>query len=387
MNASLSIILNKSFFYNKKIAILFFIILSLLVFVTFFDKGFEISRGNIFLISTLCFGISISLYWLIKEKNYEFHKYSFNIDEYRLSSKKDKEKSYNEVYNKLLSEELKNINSNTSKKIDEFLSNVQNELNKNLRKLITFERFDDYFTRPKKDETTSRLFYFQYKKSLIKIIKDFIVNTNELEDISNEIISRFISELTNYKNLHFENDLGLHYDDMFAINFLEDYKKQELTNEIEHQKEILKDIKQIELKNISKTQFYKVLEKTSIDVLKVQLTKENQEELKSFVGNLFTTKIKCNLSYDSNINKLNFINSENSKLFIMVMRYLQDKTMINLYNIDLIRTLDLIIKTDSIITDSNKRISVIKSVTYQKLTPKQIKNVENILRNSKTQHT
>ena len=82
MNASLSIILNKSFFYNKKIAILFFIILSLLVFVTFFDKGFEISRGNIFLISTLCFGISISLYWLIKEKNYEFHKYSFNIDEY-----------------------------------------------------------------------------------------------------------------------------------------------------------------------------------------------------------------------------------------------------------------------------------------------------------------
>ncbi|MDM1521733.1 hypothetical protein HX088_00355, partial [Empedobacter sp. 225-1] len=291
MNAPLSILLNKSIFYNKKIAILFFISLSLLVFVTFFDKGFEISRGNFFLISTLYFGISISLYWLIKEKNYEFHKYSFNIDEYRLSSKKDKEKSYNEVYNKLLSEELKNINSNTSKKIDEFLSNVQNELNKNLRKLITFERFDDYFTRSKKDKTTSRLFYFQYKKSLIKIIKDFIVNTNELEDISNEIISRFIFELTNYKNLHFEKDLGLHYHDKFAFEFLE--------------KEKLSLIRRKKYSDINQNNITKDLFREGILKIQNQISQSN---------NLLINNIKEVIDYlKNNVTKELFI-KENSKI-------------------------------------------------------------------------
>ncbi|MDM1299847.1 hypothetical protein HXZ94_15230 [Empedobacter falsenii] len=342
MNALLSIILNKSFFYNKKIAILFFISLSLVVLVTFFDKGFETNRGDLFLITTLYFGISICLYRLIKEKNYEFQKYTFNVDEYRLSLKKDKKMSYNVIFNRLLSEDLYNIKSefSASQKIDEFLFNIQNELTMNLRKLITFERFDNYFTYSNNNKTTSKLFYFQYKKSLIKIIKDFIVNTNELEDIPNEIVSRFISELTNHKNLYFNKDLGLHYEDMFAINFLEDYKKQELTNEIEHQKEISKDIKQVELKNISKTQFYKVLEKTSIDVLKVQLTKENKEELKSYVGVFFSSEIDSEFQYKPQIKQLSFINLNNSIDFILSIKYLIKSNLIvnnmsrNMQNLD-----------------------------------------------------
>lgn len=383
MNAALSIILNKTILYNKKTAICFFISLYLVVFLTFFDKGLNTSFGNLFLILTLYISISICLFRLMKEKNYEFHKFSFNKGEYKLCSRKEKIICYNKSFNRILINKIctRDLDFYENENIRKLLLNFNNNFITELMKSITFERFNDYFINSKENKTTGELFNIQFRSSLVKIIKDFIIKTNELEDISNETISKFIQELTNIENLNFNSDNGLHYNDKFVLEFLKSYKEQQPIIQLKETNYLPKKIKQIELKRISKTQFYNVLEKTSIDVLKVKLTKENQEELKSFVGNLFTTKIKCDFSYDSNITKLNFINSDNLKLFIIVMRYLQDKTMIDLFNIDLIRTLDLIIKNDSIITDSNKRISFIKSITYQKLTPKQAKNIDNILLN------
>ena len=61
MNAPLSIILNKTILYNKKIATLFFISLYIVVFATFFDKGLNTRFGNLFLIFTLYISISICL--------------------------------------------------------------------------------------------------------------------------------------------------------------------------------------------------------------------------------------------------------------------------------------------------------------------------------------
>ena len=100
MNAPLSIILNRTILYNKKIAILFFISLYIVVFATFFDKGLNTSFGNLFLVSTLYVCISISLIKLINEKNYTFHKFSFNKDEYKFSSRKEKMICYTESFNR-----------------------------------------------------------------------------------------------------------------------------------------------------------------------------------------------------------------------------------------------------------------------------------------------
>lgn len=387
MNALLSIILNKSFFYNKKIAILFFISLSLVVLVTFFDKGFETNRGDLFLITTLYFGISICLYRLIKEKNYEFHKYSLNTNEYRLSSKKDKEKSYDEVFNRLLSEDLNNIKSsfNISNRLNEFLLDIHNELNKNLRKPITFERFNGYFIISKGNKTTGQLFYTQYRNSLIKIIKDFLIHTNELENASNDTISKFILELTKLKNLNFDSDNGLHYDDKLVFDFLKEIENSSLkkdnpskdlfTKEIKKVKKLIsslieqtlkmnteilsilkkkeskieqeniiielkKNIKQIELKNISKSKFYKILEQISIDVLNVKFTDDNKEELKSYVGVFFSSEIDCEFQYKPQIKQLSFINLNNSIDFILSIKYLIKSNLIvnnmsrNMQNLD-----------------------------------------------------
>ncbi|CAM3220391.1 hypothetical protein EMST110833_01920 [Empedobacter stercoris] len=377
-------LITNSLFCNKKRLIIAYILIFIAFLILLFIGRKEIENKIVLLIfmSTCIFGA----YKTFKINDFNYLTYNCDLKSYDYYSLKRNKICYNETFNKLL---LNKINSNelgieSTKKIDNFLLNFNNEFISKLKEDITFERFNDYFTNSKGKKTTGQLFYVQYRSSLIKIIKDIIIKTNRLEDVSNETISSFMSELTNHKNLNFDSDKGLHYDDKLVFKFLENNNKQKPT--IEQENPVSKQIKQIELKRISKTQFYKVLEKTSIDILKVQLTKENQEELKSFVGNLFTTKIKCNFSYNSNITKLNFIDSENIKPFIMAMRYLQDKTMINLFNIDLIRNLDLTIKNDSITSDSNKRISFIKSITYQKLTPKQIKNIDNILLNFQKTH-
>lgn len=377
-------LITNSLFCNKKRLIIAYILIFIAFLILLFIGRKEIENKIVLLIfmSTCIFGA----YKTYKINDFNYLTYNCDLKSYDYYSLKRNKICYHETFNKLLSDK---INSNelgivSTKKIDNFLLNFNKEFISKLKEDITFERFNDYFINSKGNRTTGQLFYTQYRNSLIKIVKDFLINTNKLEGISNENISSLMSELTNLKNLNFDSTKGLHYDDKFIIDFLENNYKQKLTTEQEYS--VSEQIKKIELKRISKTQFYKVLEKTSIDLLKVQLTKENQEELKSFVGNLFTTKIKCNFSYDSNITKLNFIDSENIKPFIMAMRYLQDKTMINLFNIDLIRTLDLTIKNDSITSDSNKRISFIKSITYQKLTPKQIKNIDNILLNLQKTH-
>ncbi|NOJ75705.1 hypothetical protein [Empedobacter stercoris] len=388
MNTPLSIFLNKTVFYNKKTAILYFISLYFLVFLIFLDKGFETNKGNLFLISILYFCISICLIKLIKQNNYTFHKFSFNTDEYKFSSRKEKMICYKESFNRLSKNNIqsKDLGYNENETINKFLLNFNNTFNKDLMRSITFERFNDYLIYSKGYRTTGQLFYTQYRSSLIKITKDFLINTNKLEDVSNETISKFINNLTTLDNLNFDSDKGLHYNDKLVFEFLENIHNQKTSIVIEQEYSIPEQIKPIKLKHISKSEFYKVLEQISIDVLNVKLTKDDKEELKSFVGMFFITESKCKFNYNSKITQLNFINSENSKLFIKILRYLQDKSMTNLYNIDLIRTLNLIIKNDSINTDSNKRINFIKSVTYQKLTPKQTKNIDAVLRSLKNKY-
>ena len=146
MNAPLSIILNKTILYNKKIATLFFISLYIVVFATFFDKGLNTSFGNLFLIFTLYISISICLIKLIKEKNYTFYKFSFNANEYKFSSRKEKMICYTESFKRLSKNNIlaRDLGYGENETINKLLINFNNYFINELMKSITYERFNDF---------------------------------------------------------------------------------------------------------------------------------------------------------------------------------------------------------------------------------------------------
>lgn len=338
MNAPLSIFLNKTVFYNKKTAILYFMSLYFLVFLIFLDKGFETNKGNLFLISTLYFCISICLIKLIKQNNYTFHKFSFNTDEYKFSSRKEKMICYKESFNRLSKNNIqaRDLGYNENETINKFLLNFNNTLNKDLIKSITFERFNDYFIKSKGNRTTGQLFYVQYRSSLVKIIKDFIIDTNELKDISNETISSFMYELTNRNNLFFDSNNGLHYNDKFVLEFLEKNNNQKT---IIQENVTISENEQLKIKDISIFNFYRILSNSIKDVCNLKLNRKENREIKSFVGLYFKSDEEGTITFEKEFQKLSFTNEGNYKNFILILKYLTELHHVEIHESKLSRIL------------------------------------------------
>lgn len=324
MNAPLSILLNKTILYNKKTAIIFFVSLYLVVFVTFFDKGLNTSFGNLFLIFTLYINISICLIKLIKENNYMFHKFSFNTDEYKFSSRKEKMICYTESFNRLSKNNIqaRDLGYDENETINKFLINFNNSFINELMKSITFERFNDFMINTECNKTTSQLFSKQYRNSLLKIIKDFIINTDYLKNASVKIKQQFIHELTNHNNLNFDSTKGLHYDDKFVIDFLEKNNNQKT---IIQENVTTYENEQLKIENISIFRFYRVISISIEEICKTKLNRKEKEELKSIIGFYFkSSKSEDILKFKKDLRNISFTNSKISKKLILILKYLTE---------------------------------------------------------------
>lgn len=338
MNAPLSILLNKTILYNKKTAIIFFVSLYLVVFVTFFDKGLNTSFGNLFLIFTLYISISICLIKLIKENNYTFHKFSFNTDEYKFSSRKEKMICYTESLNRLSKNSIqaRDLGYDENETINKFLINFNNSFINELMKSITFERFNDFMINTECNKTTSQLFSKQYRNSLLKIIKDFMINTDYLKNASDNMKQQFINELTNLKNLHFNQNKGLHYDDKFVFEFLEKNNNQKT---IIQENVTTYDNEQLKIKNISIFNFYRILSTCIKDVCNLELNRKENRELKSFVGLYFKSNKEGKITFDKKFQKLSFTNEKNYKKIILIMKHLTELHHVEIHESKLSRIL------------------------------------------------
>ena len=220
--------------------------------------------------------------------------------------------------------------------INKLLINFNNYFINELMKSITYERFNDFIINTECNKTTSQLFSKQYQNSLLKIIKDFIINTNELENISNETISSFMSELTNHKNLNFDSDKGLHYDDKFVLEFLEKNNNQKT---IIQENVTISENEQLKIKNISIFNFYRILSNSIKDVCNLKLNRKENRELKSFVGLYFKSNEEGTITFEKKFQKLSFTNEGNYKNFILILKYLTELHHVEIHESKLSRIL------------------------------------------------
>lgn len=500
-------ITNDLFFYNKKTLILFCALPFITSLITLTINGNKISIIDFFL--PICFLISGALVisQIIKAKDLKFQKFSSDKNVYVLSDKKYKKQCYNESINRISQNEITidNLHINGDKEILKFLTNFNLSFIEKLKKSITFKRFEDYLITNDSNKTSGNLFFTLYKNSLLKIINDFIIETDYLINTSDAVNQQFIHELTKLENLKFDSIKGLHYEDKFVINFFKKIKKssvakdniskeifineiskinslisqsndhlinnrKELINYLENNiskdffikenskiqnlisqsndqlinnkkefitylenyitkdlfiqenqktnhlissfkertlkknKEILsilrkhedkieqeniiqelkKNIKPIKINKISNYQFYKILEKISIDVLKVKLTKNNIEELRSFVGIFFKSDIESKFQYEPKIKQLSFINLDNSTDFIFSIKYLINSNLIEKNMSRNMQNLDKVIVENAYDTTAKNRAEIFRNnLKLINFAPEKQRNIDYILQDLK----
>lgn len=451
-------ITNDLFFYNKKTLIFFCALPFIISLITLTINGNKINIIDFIL--PICFLASGTLVisQIIKVKDLNFQKFSSDKNVYNLSSEKYKNQCYNESINRISQNEITidNLHIYEDEKILKFLTNFNLSFIEELKKSITFKRFEDYLITNDSNKTSGNLFFTLYKKSLLKIIKDFIIKTDYLKNTSDAMNQQFIHELTKLENLKFNSIKGLHYKDKFVIKFFKKIKKssvaknniskeifineiskinslisqsndqlknniskdsfiqenqkikllissfneQSLKNNIEilsilkkheekiEQEKILtklkKEIKTIKINKISKYQFYKVLEKISIDILKVELTQENKEELKSLVGIFFKSDIESKFQYEPKIKQLSFINLDNSTDFIFSIKYLINSNLIEKNMSRNMQNLDKVIVENAYDTTAKNRAEIFRNnLDLKDFAPEKQRNIDYILQDLK----
>lgn len=315
-------LITNSLFCNKKRLIIAYILFFIAFLILLFIGRKEIENKIVLLIfmSTCIFGA----YKTYKINDFNYLTYNLDSKSYDYYPLEINKISYHETFNKLISDKInsKELDIESTKKIDNFLLNFNNEFISKLKENITFERFDEYFTSINKDKTTSKLFYFQYKKSLIKIIKDFIIKTDKLENATDETISKFIRALTNQDNLKFNQKKGLHYKDKFVSKFLKKNNNQKTII----QENVTSDVnEQIKIENIPIFKFYRILTISIEEICKIQLNKNEKEELKSIIGFYFKSKKNNDiLKFKKDLQNISFTNSKISKKFILILKHLTE---------------------------------------------------------------
>lgn len=331
-------ITNDLFFYNKKTLILFCALPFITSLITLTINGNKISIIDFFL--PICFLVSGALVIsrIIKAKDLKFQKFSSDKNVYGLSSKKYKNQCYNESINRISQNEItvNNLHINEDKEISKFLTNFNLSFIEKLKKSITFERFDEYLITNNSNKTSGNLFFTLYKKSLLKIIKDFIINTDYLKNASDNTKQQFINELTNLKNLHFNQNKGLHYDDKFVFEFLEKNNNQKTTIQ---ENVTIYDNEQLKIKNISIFNFYRILSTCIKDVCNLELNRKENRELKSFVGLYFKSNKEGTITFEKEFQKLSFTNEKNYKKFILIMKHLTELHHVEIHESKLSRIL------------------------------------------------
>lgn len=314
-------ITNDLFFYNKNTLVFFCALPFIFSLIIPAINDFKINYFDIF--SSFCSLASgvLVISQILKMNDFSFQKFSYDKDVYSLNSVKNKTQCYNETFKRILLNKItsENLHVGRNNDVSDFLSNLNSHFIEELKQNITFERFNEYLITNDSNKTSGNLFYTLYRNSLSKIVKDFIIQTDYLQCISDNMKQQFIHELTNLKNLKFDSIKGLHYDDKFVIDFLENNYNQESN---EQKNSTPDEIKPIKLINISKPKFYDVLRNITIDILKVELTKENKNELKSFVGLFFKSDIESKFHFENQVKQLSFLNNYNSTDFILCIKYL-----------------------------------------------------------------
>ena len=351
-------ITNDLFFYNKKTMILFCalpFITSLIILIINVNK---ISIIDFFL--PICFLVSGALVisQIIKEKDLNFQKFSSDKNVYGLSSRKYKKQCYNESINRISQNEITvdNLHINEDKEILKFLTNFDLSFIEELKKSITFERFDEYLITNDSNKTSGNLFFTLYKKSILKIIKDFIIQTDYLKNASDNTKQQFIHELTNHNNLNFDSKKGLHYDDKFVIDFLDNNKESIISeNTIPHENE------QLKIENIPIFKFYRILTISIEEICKIQLNRNEKEELKSIIGFYFkSNKNEDVLKFKKDLRNISFTNTKISKKFILILKHLTDIHHIENHESKLSRILTLSINEKSFPREVKNRTESIR---------------------------
>lgn len=329
-------LITNSFFCNKKILIIAYIIFFIVFLILLFIGGKEIENKIVLLIfmSTCIFGA----YKTYKINDFNYLTYNLDSKLYDYYSLKKNKICYKETFNKLLLHKIESdeLDIDSTKKIDNFLLSFNNEFISRLKDNITFERFNDYFIKSKGNGTTGQLFYVQYRSSLVKIIKDFIIDTNELKDISNETISSFMYELTNRNNLFFDSNNGLHYNDKFVLEFLEKNNNQKT---IIQENVTISENEQLKIKDISIFNFYRILSNSIKDVCNLKLNRKENREIKSFVGLYFKSDEEGTITFEKEFQKLSFTNEGNYKNFILILKYLTELHYVEIHESKLSRIL------------------------------------------------
>ncbi len=329
-------LITNSLFCNKKRLIIAYILFFIVFLILLFIGRKEIENKIVLLIfmSTCIFGA----YKTYKINDFNYLTYNLDSKSYDYYPLDMNKISYHETFNKLISDKInsKELDIESTKKIDTFLLNFNNEFISKLKENITFERFNNYFINSKGNRTTGQLFYVQYRSSLVKIIKDFLIHTNELEDVSNETISKFILELINLNNLKFDSDKGLHYKDKFISKFLKKNNNQKTI--IQEDVTTYAD-EQLKIKNISIFNFYRVLSICIKDVCDLELNRKENRELKSFVGLYFKSNKKGTITFDKEFQKLSFTNEKNYKNFILILKCLTELHHVEIHESKLSRIL------------------------------------------------
>ena len=242
---------------------------------------------------------------------------------------------------------------------------------------ITFERFNDFIVNSNCNATTGKLFFNQYRNSLIKIIKDFIIKTNNLENASEYNEQLFINELTNHKNLNFDSNKGLHYNDKFVIDFLEKNNRQKT---ILQENVITSEYEQLIIKNISIFNFYRVLSNCIKDVCNIELDRKESRELKSFVGLYFKSNYEGKITFNKEFQKLSFTNNQNYKKLILILKHLTELHHIEIHESKLSRILKRCIPENSFPKSVKERTdSIRKCYRNNDLTDKQKIKINTIL--------
>lgn len=339
-------ITNDLFFYNKKTLILFCALPFITSLITLTINGNKISVIDFFLL--ICFFLvsgALVISRIIKARDLKFQKFSSDKNVYGLSSKKYKNQCYNESINRISQNEINidNLHINEDKEILKFLTNFNLSFIEELKKSISFERFDEYLITNDSNKTSGHLFFTLYKKSLLKIIKDFIINTDYLKNASDNKKQQFIHELTNLNNLYFDSKKGLHYDDKFVINFLDNNKESIIyENTIPHENE------QLKIENIPIFKFYRILTISIEEICKIQLNRNEKEELKSIIGFYFkSNKNEDVLKFKKDLRNISFTNTKISKKFILILKHLTDIHHIENHESKLSRILTLSINEKS----------------------------------------
>ena len=315
-------ITNYLFFYNKKSLILFCALPFIISLTTLAINGNKINIIDFIL--PICFLASGALVisQILKMNDFSFQKFSSDKNVYKSSSEKYKDHCYNETINRISQNEITidNLHINEDKEILKFLTNFNLSFIEELKKSITFERFDEYLITNDSNKTSGNLFFTLYKKSLLKIIKDFIINTDYLKNASDNRKQQFIQELTNLNNLYFDSKKGLHYDDKFVINFLDNNKESIIyENTIPHENE------QLKIENIPIFKFYRILTISIEEICKIQLNRNEKEELKSIIGFYFkSNKNEDVLKFKTDLRNISFTNTKISKKFILILKHLTD---------------------------------------------------------------